>query len=361
MTKNISALIIGASFTALYAAGPQVNFNGYLDADVWADFTGKYYVNSELDLGMSLEFNEKVSSHVFATVNSANNNNVAGRIPAGVGNSSDRWLDLKFDGFDLTYTSTFGTFSVGDLVYQYGKFNYYFYKRLSMITSEGFTRGIKYSIGNDKVSQELTAGISDAGETIADIQGATNLTLAENHSIGLNYGIQNDSKMSFSTGSKIFAGLEYKGKFTDLLCLKTDVGYTSIAGDERKNVITLLIEPSFSFGKFTTAMTAYAMIDPDSANSLADAPLFGINDEFFFYMEPGYSFTDNFAVGLPLEIHGLDIENKDDNAFWAVPTFYIYPTENVQWWLWGQVVVPMKGATKDNLCYGIGSEIIVSF
>lgn len=73
MTKKILSFLTGVFFTALNAASPQVDFNGYLDADVWADLTGKYYVNSELDLGMSLKFNDKVSAHVYATVNSANN------------------------------------------------------------------------------------------------------------------------------------------------------------------------------------------------------------------------------------------------------------------------------------------------
>lgn len=363
MTGKILPFLIGVFFTALNAASPQIDFSGYLDADVWADLKGRYYANSELDLGMSLKFNDKVSAHVYATVNSANNANSPGRVPAGIGNPSDRWLDMKFDGFDMTFFSSIGTFSVGDLVYQYGKFNYYYYKRLSMITPEGFTRGVRYSIGNDHITQEVTAGISDLGETIADVQGVTNLTIAEKHLLSLSYGIQNNSMLSFSTGSKIFTGVEYLGKFGEVLSLKADFGYINFPGEERKNVFTFLVEPLLSFGKFTTAMTAYTMLDPDSANTdLAASPLFGINDEFFFYIEPGFSFTENFAVGLPLEIHGMDLENKDDNSIWAVPTLYIYPTENVQWWLWGQVVVPVaENSAIDDLLYGIGSEIIVSF
>lgn len=362
MKKTVFLSLITAAISFVNAAGPQISFNGYLDADVWMDLAGKYFVNSELDLGMALQFNDKVSAHVYATVNSANNENVKGRIPAGAGASSDRWLDMKFDGFDLTYASKIGTFSVGDLVYQYGKFNYYYYKRLSMITSEGFTRGIRYSAGNDLITQELTGGVSDLGETIADVQGFTKLALGKNHSIGLSYGLQNNSVYSFSDSSKVFAGLEYNGTLSEVLSVKASAGYNNLPGGDRKNVITLLLEPSLSLGKFTTAMTVYAMLDPDSANDIVNSPLFGINDEFFVYVEPGYSFTDAFAVGLPLEIHGVDLENEDDNAFWAVPTFYIYPTENVQWWLWGQVVVPLAdGMTGDDLLYGIGSEIIVTF
>ncbi len=363
MTGKILPFLLGVFFTALNAASPQIDFNGYLDADVWADLKGRYYVNSELDLGMSLKFNDKICAHVYATANSANNASIPGRVPAGIGNPSDRWLEFKFDGFDLTFLSPIGTFSVGDLVYQYGKFNYYYYKRLSMITPESFTRGVRYSFGNDHIAQEVTAGISDLGETIADVQGVTNLTLAEKHLLSLSYGIQNNSMLSFSAGSKIFTGIEYLGKFGEILNLKADFGYINFPGEERKNLFTLLVEPLLCFGRFTTAMTAYTMFDPDSANTdLAASPLLGISDEFFFYIEPGFAFTEIFAVGLPLEIHGMDLENKDDNAFWVVPTFYIYPKENVQWWLWGQVVVPVASKfTGADLLYGIGSEIIVSF
>jgi len=363
MTKKMFPFLTGAFLTVLNAASPQIDFSGYLDGDVWADLKGSYYVNSELDLGMTLKFNDKVYAHVFATVNSANNANSSGRVPAGAGNPSDRWLDMKFDGFDITYSSPVGTFSVGDLVYQYGKFNYYYYKRLSMITQEGFTRGVRYSIGNDHITQDVTAGVADFDETIADVQGVTSLTITEKHLLNLSYGIQNSSRLSFSTGSKIFAGVEYLGKLKDILTLKANFGYNNFPGKVRKNVFTLLVEPLLSFGKFTTAMTAYTMLDPDSANTdPAASPLFGIDDEFFFYIEPGFSFTEKFAVGLPLEIHGKDLEKKDDNALWAVPTLYIYPAKNVQWWLWGQVVVPVtEKSIGGDLLYGVGSEIIVSF
>lgn len=362
MSKRLCSILVVAAFTTINAAKPEVNFNGYLDADVWADLTGKYYINSELDLGMGLEFNENVSANVYLTANSANNDSVPGRIPAGTGASSERWVNIKFDGFDLSYASPIGTFSVGDLTYQYGKFNYYFYKRLSMITSESCTRGIKYSVGNSKITQEVSGGISDKDENTADVHGLTNLTLSENQSIGVSYGIQNNSSINFKTGSKFFAGAEYLGKFGDVLSVKADIGYTNLPGDERQNLLTFLMEPSLSLGNFTTAMTVYAMVDPDSANDVINNPIFGLGDEFFCYMEPGYSFNKVLAAGLPLEIHGADLENDDDNSFWAVPTFYVYPTANVQWWIWGQVVVPIvDNVTKDDLAYGIGSEIIVSF
>lgn len=355
MRLKLSSMLVSAVCIASFAA-PEVKFSGYLDADAWLDFKGNFYTNNELDLGMSVDFTEKVSAHVYATVR-------AGLIPAGLGLPKDRWADFVFDGFDITYKSKVGTFSVGDLVYQYGKFNYYFYKRLSMITNESFTRGIKYENGNDVITQGLSVGIADVSDDVSgDIVGSTSLTFGENQSLGLHYGIRGNARLSFKTGTDFFAGAEYNGSFGENVSIKADVGYLNVKGAERKNVFSFLLEPSLSFGSFSTAFTGFFMLDPDSANDLSAPLLTGIADEMFFYVEPGYSFNDYLGIGLPLEIHAGKLKDKDDNNFWAVPTFYVYPTEGVQWWIWGQMVVPMvRGITKDNLSYALGSEIIVTF
>jgi hypothetical protein len=281
-----------------------------------------------------------------------------GQVPAGYGNPKERWLTINFDGFDITYQSAAGTFSVGDIVYQYGRFNYYIYKRFSMITRESFSRGIKYSVGNDKFAQDIQIGISDKDLYTADVNAASKFTFSENQSVGLYYGIKGSSQVEFKEGTDFFAGLEYKGSFGDVLSLKLDVGYNSFAGEKRGNLTTILVEPTLSFGKFTTAATAFFSIDDSSSVNLS-AEKFGIAEEMLFYVEPGYTFTDHFGVGLPLEYHDPDFDTEKDGAFWLVPTFYIYPIENVQWWIWGQIV---KYAAEDtDNAYGFGSEIIVTF
>jgi hypothetical protein len=359
---KLRTLVVMSMVTVNSMAAPEISFSGYLDADVWVDLRGSYFTNSELDLGLSLQFNPKISAHVYTTVNSVYSLSGQGQIPAGAGLPSERWIEVHFDGFDITWESKIGTFKVGDLVYQYGKFNYYFYKRLSMITKESFTRGLSYGLGNEKIRQEITAGVADVGDNVADLHGLTGVNLNENHSLELYYGMRGSSLEEISSGTDFFAGAHYLGSIGDYLSVKADVGYTSIGGTDRGNVLSLLLEPSLTFNRFSLAFTGYALFDPDSVNELADDPLFGIADELMFYVEPGYSFNEKFAAGLPLEYHGADLENKDDNAFWAVPTFYIYPAENIQWWLWGQVVGPLSDGVKGkDLLYGIGSEIIVEF
>lgn len=350
------AVIVGVCSIMVYSA-PEVSFGGYLDADVWGDLTGMYYTNSELDLGMSLQFSEKVAAHVYSTVNSAF---IGGGIPAGPApaDAENRWLDMYFDGFDITFDTDYGSFTVGDLVYQYGTFNYYLYKRLSMITPESFSRGLSYSISSGMISAQLLAGIADRNTSTADVQGVLNLAFSESNTLGIYIGMQNDAVYEFADGTDFYAGAEFDGTAGDMLSLKFDLGYKKLAGEDGLSVISVLFEPSLSLGKFSTALSAFYSYDGDEAvNGAKD--LFGLGDEMFVYVEPGYSFTDMFAAGLPLEYHAFDITNEDDNEFWAVPTFYVYPTDGVQWWLWGQMIAPL--VEDADLGWGVGSEIIVNF
>jgi len=359
-TKVFAVLLFCA--VSLSFAEPKVSFSGYLDADVWYDFAGTYYTNQELDLGMSVAFTEKVSANVYVSANTAFDNDDA-TIPAGLGAPADRWGSIDFDGFDITFESKIGTFSVGDLVYQYGGFNYYFYKRNSMIVGESFTRGISYSVGNDAISQTLMIGASDS-DLRGDVVGATEITLGEGMGIGVFYGINTGSKMEFSKSGLFFAGVEFNGSFGDALELKLDVGMQNFVsgfdsdGDaERSTVIPLLLEPTLSVGSFSAAMSVYYAVDGDETGEYLGTA----GEQFYAYIEPGITISDPLAVGLPLEIHsGSSMDNFDvDGSFWAVPTFYVYPADGVQWWIWAQLVVPFaEGA---DVAGGLGSEIIVEF
>ena len=359
---SIAAVVCAAVIT-VHAEGPTVNFSGFLDADAWADLKGSYYTNTELDLGLTVNLSEKVSAHVYATVNNCYSPSGTGWVPAGTGNPSERWLDMKFDGYDITYTSKIGTFTVGDLVYQYGKFNYYAYKRFSMITNENFSRGVKYGIGNDKVATELQVGVADVNSNIGDIQGMTKIGITDNQNATVFYGIRGSSMAEFKTGSEFFAGLEYNGAFGDIAKVKFDFGYRSLAAadtaSDRSSVMTLLLEPSLAFGKFTVAMTGFAMIDPDTVNTISASLCSKVADEWFVYVEPGYTFNDYIGAGLPIEFHGREADVEKDEEFWLVPTLYVYPTSNVQWWIWGQMVNYVADDT--DPAWGLGSEIIVTF
>lgn len=353
-----------------------VSFSGYLDSDVWTDLAGNFFTNDELDLGMRVAFSEKVSTNIYLTV-------LGGAIPAGGGEPGDRWVSVLFDGVDITFDTRIGTFSVGDLVYQHGCFNYYLYKRLSMITPETFSRGIRYSIGTDRFNQSVMVGAADeADELIAyhvvstsgdtaiingddplaegnggDISGASMFTFNDNHSLSLFYGVRADVFKGYKADGKFYSGMEYNGAFGDLFELKFDFGYTNVSGDY--NSIALLVEPCLTVNDFSTAMTFYRLIELDPVGDVSGDALFGMDDELFAYIEPGYSFTDMVAAGLPVEYHSFDLENTNDDELWFVPTFYVYPFDKVEWWLWVQAGVPF--AEGEDVYYGLGSELIVEF
>jgi hypothetical protein len=185
-----------------------------------------------------------------------------------------------------------------------------------------------------------------------------------NHSIAAYYGVRGSSLNSFETGSDFFAGAEYLGTFGDAFKLKFDLGLQNVKapaeGADRPNVVSLLLEPSFALGKFSVAATGFLLIDPDTINSLA-APIYSkVFDEGFFYIEPGYTFNDYIGVGLPIEFHARELDVEKDEEVWLVPTLYVYPAKNVQWWIWGQMVNYLADADVDPAFYA-GSEIIVTF
>ncbi len=358
-------LVLGA--VVALNAKPSVSFGGYLDSDVWTNFAGNLYSNDELDIGMSIGFGEKVSVDVYATVASGSipagetspgGTSVLGRYVLGTDTlelteSYSRWVAFAFDGISLTYQIPIATFTVGDLVYQYGGFNYYFYKRLSMITAESFTRGLQVEFGGDMVSQKVLVGSADE-DTYGDVGAETKLSIGEDHSLGVSYGVRASVTQSFQDAATIYAGISYQGALGEALSLKLDLGYQNLPGSERPSTFAVLFEPALALGKFSLALSYYQFIDPDDTGENF------VGDEMFVYVEPGFAFTDHFAAGLPLEIHsGVSLDDFSDNGrFWVVPTAYIYPTDGVEWWVWGQVVVPFAD---DDLGFGLGSEIIVEF
>ncbi|MDG5815218.1 hypothetical protein QA601_09015 [Chitinispirillales bacterium ANBcel5] len=334
---------------------PDLSISGYLDTDVWTDFSGNYFTNSELDLGAEFIFSDNVSANLYVTVNSDAYAPSGGRIPAGQGDPSERWLQVNIDGFDVTYASPYGTFSVGDLVYQFGTFDYYFYKRRSMITPESFTRGLSYSLDLGSVTQELILGVADVDYNTVDAIGVSSIGINENHSLSLAYGIRGSALEDFS-GFNLFGGAEYNGSF-GMLDIKADIGFTNYGAEDRYNVLTLLVEPYMEMANFYTAFAFYRLFDFDEINS-PESPLFGIEDEMFFYFEPGYAFNDVVAFGLPIEYHWFVLDDDDDNEVWLVPTFYVFPADGVEWWIWGQAAFPTNS---EDPGYALGMEIIVSF
>jgi hypothetical protein len=136
----------------------------------------------------------------------------------------------------------------------------------------------------------------------------------------------------------------------------------------------LLVEPSWSHGRYTVSGTIF--YNEKGANPAPNVPATTLPspladsvstllrggratfDDFFVYVEPGMSLNKTVSVGLPLEYHIPSLDADVGNAFWAVPTLYVYPGAGVEWWIWAQGVFPAAGGSPD---LSADSEIIFRF
>lgn len=364
-----AAGLLGASLAAGQDAKPSVSFNGYVDADFVTTFPGGgvqdpiHTTGLEIDLTTTVTFTPRLNAVIYTTMND-------GIVPAqGAGKT---WDDVNFDGATLNWLYNDKlTIYAGDLIYGTGYFNYYGNKRSAVVVGEHAARG---------------AGLSYNGLTVAT--GAANLGAGPTSawSTFVKYDLAMGAGGTLTPSAKYTAGIpgatpfvggiSYDGKFGGL-SLSADVAanYYSSAFDPGYLV---LFEPAFASGKFSVAGSVFynkkggqsggAVLAPNNPattnpvdageGSIAAPKLF---DDFFVYVEPGFSLSDTYALGLPLEYHqpDLDADGEPGEGIWVVPTFYVYPGSGVQWWLWAGVVIP--AASGLDPVYSAGSEIIFRF
>jgi len=321
--------------TSIYAE-PKIEVHGDADADVWYDATSnKGYNSHDVNVTVTGKITENISATIGVT-------SVAGTPPADLVSNADRWGTMDFDGAWVDWnTSIEGlSFSIGDLVYTFGGFNYYLYKNKGMITSEIFPRGLQavYDMGSFSITAIGGAKDDEAGSLIAGgiIGFKPSDMISANATI---ITTSADSNTDINAGLSTVATLGPAN-------IKLDFAYITQGDSVGMN---LLIEPSASFGNFSVASTFFMKIKDESIEQ-------DVTDDMFVYVEPGYSFSDNFAFGLPLEYHDTDLDVEKDESIWVVPTVYIYPAKNLEWWLWGGSFI---GDTETS--YSVGSEVIFSF
>ncbi len=328
------------------SSAADISFSGMLDADVAADYDSEsgellWQSNHELDLTVGLKLTDKVTVELYAT-------STHGTVPYGGGAVGDRWGVFAFDGLTLMWEKSFGTISVGDLVYNSKSFGYYTYKRTSPTIAETFIRGI----GID--ASGLTAYVGSLDGVDADEKS----TLAGAY---LAYAIEKGSISAkpfaaFTVGSgdvPVQAGVEYGYSAGDL-SIGGEFGLTKDA--EMDPSYLLLLEPTIEMGDISVAATMYYSITSDKKASATV-----IEEEYFVYVEPGTSISDELAVGLPVEYHG-GVKDADSESIWVVPTVYLYPAKDLEWWIWGGAVIGTGDAVKDNdIALSFGSEVIMNF
>ncbi|MBF0431139.1 MAG: hypothetical protein HQK83_07665 [Fibrobacteria bacterium] len=314
-----------------------VTFNGYLDADVAIDVNNEFkkpawQSNQEVDLTSNIVFSEAVSVQLYTTF-------LTGNVPYGGAPAVNRWGNLIFDGIALSWTlNEITTLYVGDMVYNAGQLGYYAYKRpvaYGSVMSEKYIRGA----GIDIQGLSLYMGSSDLANNQAGFYAAYDFSLNEN----LSFKPLADIRLG-GVETDWHAALEFSlsGDFS----LNATMGALAENGADAN--FTILIEPSYTMGKFSIAGTYYQAFNTDSTAT----PVSNIGEEMFAYIEPGLTINDLFAVGLPLEYHLFD-----ESQIWVVPTAYFYPINDLEVWLWAGGVFPEEGDTG----FSAGLELIAEF
>jgi hypothetical protein len=366
------------------ATTPTLGFSGYVDADFASSFApggfknAKHLSGLEIDLTTTVTFSPKLNAVLYTTMND-------GIVPGqGAGRT---WDDVNFDGVTLNWLyDAQTTLFIGDIIYGTGYFNYYGNKRSAVVVGEHAVRGVGFTREGLTVSTGATGlgAVDTAGNPVPTSQWAT--FVKYDWSLGANgsNGILTPSAkyiMGVPGATPFVGGLSYDAKFGDI-GLSADVAADYYNADYDPG-FTVLVEPSYASGKFSVAgalfynkkgKNALDSISPSAPRTTlpVDAGEGSTGsgrtfDDLMVYVEPGMTLSPLYAVGLPVEYHDPSAANAAaqgyDASVWVVPTFYIYPGSAVQWWIWGQIVQPLKavGTGSKDIRYLAGSELIFRF
>jgi hypothetical protein len=183
--------------------------------------------------------------------------------------------------------------------------------------------------------------------------------------------------MTLTPSAKYTAGVPGATPFVGGLSFDGTFGAVKLSADAAVNYfntntdpgITVLVEPTYTHDKFSLATSLFLNEKGDGAKVAPNYPSQTIPgavlDRMIIYVEPGYALSDRVAIGLPLEYHDAPANNAValgyDRSLWVVPTLYIYPGSNIQWWIWGQVIKPISGLAGTDPLFFAGSELIFNF
>ena len=172
MRKLILPIALAATGFAMAA---DIEIHGNVDFDFASyfnrDFDPTNAANQDIDLSVTANLDENVSVTVFTnTKSNITNSDQAAEIRHGLARSTainsdaDRYTAFNFDGVELRWTPFQDvSFIFGDLCYNAGTFNYYFWRdasRYAVITRDQNVRGL----GVEVAVVAASAGAREEGE-----------------------------------------------------------------------------------------------------------------------------------------------------------------------------------------------------
>lgn len=356
---------------ASLASATEVSLHGVLNADIANNLDESWKsnnaANQDLNLTTRAEFDDKTAVEVYFTNTSTTSvpgdstgatqesviRSVDGR-QASIADPNSRWSSMAFGGIQFQWEFyRKAKLLLGDLTWSGGGMNYYGYswsKAYGTISKEVTVRGIGFGLGDrGNVYIGAPSVNNDA------LWGYAGYTFSLVNRTEEKWSVRPMGDMVFKNGGR--ARRWTFGTETDYSrsTQSMDYGMHAVWGAipyHDNTTYTFLVEPSMNIGNFSLAGSFYqAMLADDK---IAAGDQVDISSEQFFYVEPGISVHKKFSMGLGGEYHDFDLDSKG-NEFWAcVPTFYLYPSEEMSITFWTKYQWMMKAA--DRVSFGVSGK-----
>lgn len=348
MRKLILPIALAATGFAMAA---DVEIHGNVDFDFGSyfnrDFDPTNAANQDIDLSVTANLDENVSVTVFTnTKSNITNSDQASEIRHGLPRSTsitsdkDRYTAFNFDGVELRWKPFQDvSFVFGDLTYNAGTFNYYFWRdpsRYAVISRDQSVRGFGVEVGNNKFGDgKFYIGATDDSKAAIAVFGTYALKLLNRPDEHLTI----TPSVDWVFGSEVGRGYTYffgteldYSKSLDILnySIYAVYGLHPYKGDA---VHSFLVEPSLNYNIFNLGFNYfYAIVNKDDGYKAADQIF--TDDQMLFAIEPSFNITKKFALGVSFEYHDPDAEVSKDEFKFLGMNFYLYPTLNTNVTFW---------------------------
>lgn len=348
MRKLILPIALAATGFAMAA---DVEIHGNVDFDFGSyfdrDFDPTNAANQDIDLSVTANLDENVSVTVFTnTKSNITNSDQASEIRHGLPRSTaitsdkDRYTAFNFDGVELRWKPFQDvSFVFGDLTYNAGTFNYYFWRdpsRYAVISRDQSVRGFGVEVGNNKFGDgKFYIGATDDSKAAIAVFGTYALKLLNRPDEHLTI----TPSVDWVFGSEVGRGYTYffgteldYSKSLDILnySIYAVYGLHPYKGDA---VHSFLVEPSLNYNIFNLGFSYfYAIVNKDDGYKAADQIF--TDDQMLFAIEPSFNITKKFALGVSFEYHDPDAEVSKDEFKFLGMNFYLYPTLNTNVTFW---------------------------
>ena len=255
---------------------------------------------------------------------------------------------------------------LGDFTYAEGAFRYYDYDdpgdyAIGMV--ERNTRGLELNayglvLGLGWGRDDDDCSDSDVGCTTYDFHAAYELALGKSTIRPFfNYkSYQTESHNSLRTGLTANIALGTIGSLQLAYGLKSDY----LTEDAPKMSHALAAEPEFNFGKVSLKATAFkAFVDDDEEITDPEVP-----EHFFVYAEPGFALSEQFTLGVQVELHSMTLDTDADlEQFWLAPKAYYTVSDNLGFDAYFRTCVPLGDdyGDSDDVYFVAGASVAMSF